>query len=274
MASKGPSSWIRVVVPDWHGCFIDERAERAFLQDLKILDPLQIVYLGDGVDVSGLFNAHPNNYVADMAYSYEEDHGRSNLFLDRVQDAARRAVEQYYTEGNHEQHVERWIARTLRNERDAKAHCEVMSPEKKLRLKERGIKYFRMSEFHHGLSVRGTIKLGKCYFTHGFVANKYATASHLHSFGACVVHGHTHRAQEFRTSTVASDTIGAWSPGTLAQLQPLYRHTAPSDWSHGYGLQCVQRSGTFLHINVPIIRGVSMLQSLVGVGLVKRRRAA
>jgi hypothetical protein len=63
---------------------------------------------------------------------------------------------------------------------------------------------------------------------------------------ACRADGHERRAR-------------AWCPGTLAKLQPLYAHTSPSSWSHGYGVQWVLPSGKFAHMNVAIAGGESML---------------
>lgn len=253
---------IRVVCPDSHGSMIDKAAERAFLNDLKYLDPDEIVMLGDHVDVSGVYSTHPNNYIQDLEYSYEEDIAAAARFLDGIQNNAKRS-KIHYLEGNHEQHVHRFIARTYTHAKDAKAVKGLLAPEAKLKLKSRGIRYYEMSEMHHGLSVRGTIKLGKCYFVHGISAAKNATSVHLDRFGACVVHGHKHVSQAFTRRTVSSDEIGAWCPGTLAQLAPLYLHTTPSDWTHGYAVQLVNPSGTFLHVQVPIVRGKSMLKPLI-----------
>lgn len=252
---------LRVIIPDSHGCFIDPRAAEAFLADVKRLQPKELVFLGDHIDVSGIYNAHAPNYVEDLAYSYEADLAAAEAFLDAVQKRAPRATG-FYLEGNHEQHVERLIARSHANPRDARAQLDLQSPAKRLRLKERGLRYCRASEFHHGLSVPGTIRLGKCYFTHGFTASKFATAQHVYKYGGNIVHGHTHRSQSYVVRTVSADAIGGWCPGTLAQLQPLWRHTAPSDWSHGYAVQLVSSTGRFLHVNVPIINGWSGLGSL------------
>jgi hypothetical protein len=136
---------------------------------------------------------------------------------------------------------------------------ERFGPEKVLDLKRRGIRYFKRSEFYMGISIPGTIKLGKCFFTHGISASKHAASVHLARFGANVVFGHIHRSQSVIERTVSADGIGAWSPGTLAKLQPLYMHTAPTTWSHGYGLQIINKSGNFAHFNIPILNGVSML---------------
>ena len=257
------SSKIRLIVPDSHGCFASASAVKVLLDNIEILAPKEIILLGDHVDVSGLFSSHPNNYLADMEYSYESDCAAANAFLDAIQ---RRAPDAsyHYLAGNHEEHYERWCARTHRSKRDAASQVEVLAPEAKLRLKDRGIRYYRSSQTYDGLSTPGLIKRGKCYFTHGFSIGKHATASHVAAIGACVVHGHTHRAQSYLTRTVASDVIGAWCPGTLSALQPLYRHNAPTEWTHGFAIQAYETSGEFLHMNIPIVGERSFLRPLLG----------
>lgn len=265
-ASSGDSGLgderLRVVVPDSHGCYIDPKAATAFLADLKVIDPDEIVFLGDHVDVSGMYSVHQPSYLDEFEYSYETDIMSAEAFFNAIQKRAPRA-RGYYLEGNHEAHVERWISRTLKNSKDARAMLELQAPEQRLRLKERGIQYCRTLDFRDGLSVPGTIKLGKCHFTHGFTAAKYTSALHVARYGSNIVHGHVHRVQEYGTRTVASDAIGGWCPGTLALLQPYYRHTSPTEWRHGYGLQAVSRDGRFVHINVPLVNGWSGLNTLL-----------
>lgn len=253
---------IRVVIPDSHGSQIDEKAAAAFLADLKFLAPDEIVLLGDHVDTAGVFATHPNNYTEELVYTYEEDIGACARFLDAIKKRAPKA-KIHYLEGNHELRVEKYVSRAFLNARDAKAARALLAPDAKLHLKARGIRYYRMGEFHQGLSVRGTIKLGKVYFVHGISACKNAAQAHLDRFGANVVFGHVHRSQALIKRTVASDEIGAWSPGTLAKLQPTYMHSSCTDWSHGYAVQLVEGNGSFLHIQVPIVRGKSMLKPLV-----------
>ena len=48
----------------------------------------------------------------------------------------------------------------------------------------------------------------------------------------------------------------------LASARLRNQHTAPSSWSHGSGLQFVAQSGNFMHLNVPIAKGISLLGSL------------
>lgn len=247
---------VRVIVPDSHGCEIDTQAEAVFLADLKRLAPHEIVMLGDHVDYSGIFNEHAPSVPEETDYSHETDEAAANRLLDAVQRAAPRAG-LHYLEGNHEQHVERYAVRHLAEPLREK-FLKDNGPQARLRVKDRGIRYYRRSQ-RHGLSIPGSIQLGRCCFTHGFTASKFATERHVSKFGYNVVHGHTHRAQEYRTRTVHDEAIGGWCPGTLAQLQPLYLGSNLSEWTHGYAVQFVAKSGLFLHVNVPIIGGKSML---------------
>lgn len=243
---------IRLIIPDSHGSHIDWPAARAMLADAKAIDPHEIVLLGDHLDCGGTFNSHQRTYTNEFAESYEEDCLQANVFLDELQTACPNAKEIHYLEGNHEQHVERWASRNFQSHRDAEMFLERMGPASALRLHERGISYYRRSVFYQGLAIPGCIKLGKCYFVHGISHAKHADSIHLQRFGASVVFGHIHRSMGRVERTVTSGGHGAWCPGTLAKLQPLYKHTQPSDWSHGYAIQEVLNSGHFEHTNVPI----------------------
>jgi len=265
-------SIIRLIVPDSHGEHIDLDARAAIIRDTRMLRPDEIIFLGDHLDCGGTFSAHQRTYTNEMTEAYEDDCAAANSLLDALEAAAPNA-EKDLIEGNHEQHVERWAARNFERRRDAEALLEVWGPAKRLRLKERGIRYYRRSEHYQGISIPGTIKRGKCFFTHGISVGRHATAVHLDRFGACVVHGHTHRAAEARGRTVTNNALGAWCPGTLAKLQPLYQHTSPSEWSLGYGVQFVAKSGAFIHWNVPIIKGAGSLLAQT-IDCIARRRAA
>lgn len=257
--AKAAKHIIRVIIPDSHGEHIDPKAKRAFLDDLEKLRPDELIFLGDHLDCAGTFNAHQRTYTDELEESYEGDVAACVSFLDQIQERAPGALG-HYLEGNHEQHVERWAARTFGSKRDADGVLSRVGPEAALGLRKRSIAYYKRSTHYHGLSIPGTIRLGKVYFTHGIAHGLKAANVHVQRFGANVVFGHCHDAQSVIIRTVTSDALGAWCPGTLARLQPLYRHTSPSTWTHGYGLQFVNCStGTFLHINVPIYRGVSSL---------------
>lgn len=257
---------IRCIVPDSHGSQISRSAMQAFLQDLKQLDPEEIVMLGDHVDCSGTFSSFKRQTKEDLEYSYLRDIECAGAFLDAIQENAPRA-KIHYLQGNHEYHVERFCVNAFGNKDDANFVGKLLDPATLLDLKGRGIRYYRLHTTYDGLSIPGTIKLGKCYFTHGISANKHATATHVEKFGGSICHGHTHRAQSYLTRTISSGEIGGWCPGTLSKLQPIYMHTNPSSWVHGYALQFFnKKTGAFLHINVPICRNQSLLREVSALG--------
>lgn len=263
---KAAKHLTRVCIPDSHGNHIDPVARDAFIVDLKSIQPDEIVMLGDHIDCGGTFSSHQRAYTNELAESYSDDVGAANDFLDLIQHAAPNA-RIHYVEGNHEYRVERWATKDFHSFRDAELVLGLLGPRGVLRLKEREVSYYQRSEFYDGLSIPGTIRLGRCFFTHGVSHAKHADSVHLERFGASVVFGHIHRAISVVSRTVTSDGHGAWCPGTLAKLQPLYRHTHPTTWSHGYGVQFVNRStGTFLHLNVPILDGSSMLSAVTAIG--------
>lgn len=268
VAAKRPKAakhLTRVIIPDSHGAHIDPVARDAFLADLKMLRPEQIVMLGDHLDCGGTFNAHQVSCTNELVESYEDDVVQANAFLDAIRAYAPDA-RIHYIEGNHEAHVERWCARNVKRREDADSLIEHWGPAARLHLKAREITYYRSKDFHMGLTVRGSIQLGKCFFTHGVSHSKHADDAHLAAFNSNVVFGHVHRVLEVRSRTVTSSGHGAWSPGTLALLQPLYRHTEPTTWCSGYGIQfCSAASGRFAMWNVPIFAdGSTGLAEAVG----------
>jgi predicted phosphodiesterase len=251
----------RIVVPDTHGNKIARHAAAAFLADVKRINPREVVMLGDHLDCGGfLAQHHTLGFVAECDDTYEDDSKSTNDFLDLLQKSAPKA-RFHYLEGNHEHRVEAYcITMALRNKSNAQFLLNAIGPEAVLKLKERGITYYRTSGRYNGLPTPGTIKLGKCHFTHGFGHGRHATADHLSRAAACIVHGHTHRAQGYVNRTIGTGVIAGYCPGTLSQLQPMYAHTRPTDWSHGYGVQIVDKDGSFVHFNVPIINGKSLLR--------------
>jgi hypothetical protein len=258
------NAFCRVVIPDTHGCVTDALAIAAFLGDLESINPTEIVMLGDHLECGGfLAQHHTLGYVAQTEYTFEDDVIACNDLLDRIQKLAPRAGIDYIC-GNHERRLESWIVnQVVKNRQDGEYLRKMFSVDSVLSLGKRGIRSIEQGIFYDGLSVPSTIKKGYCHFTHGSSTAMHSASVHVKKFGGNVVYGHTHRVDSYVIRTVNAGSIGAWCPGCLCKLQPLWQHTNPTDWSHGYGLQLVNTDGTFLHINVPIIDGRSYLQPLV-----------
>lgn len=253
----------RVIVPDSHGCFIDKAAAAAFLSDLELLAPDEVVWLGDHIDCGGfLAEHHTLGYVAQAEYTFTDDCIAANTFIDQVQAITPKAKHRYLA-GNHERRLETWCATTsLRNATDAAMLYRLFSAPAVLHLEERGIDYYDQGKFYDGCRIPGTIKLGKCYFTHGSKHGKKAADQMLARFNAPVCFGHVHKLLAASDRNVKDGELAAWCCGYLGQLQPLWRHTDPTDWVQGYAFQVVRSDGEFLHINCPIIGGKSYLVQL------------
>jgi hypothetical protein len=256
-------AFIRLFVPDSHGNAIDHAAASALLADLEYLYPREIFLMGDHLDCGGfLAQHHTLGFVAQTEATFENDVMAANLLLDAIQQRAPSATIKYL-EGNHEERIEKWIVTAvLRNGKDAKFLRTLCGPEAVLHLDKRGIPYIKKSICYDGCRVQGTLKAGKCFVTHGTSHGKNAANVMLNRFNANVVFAHVHKLMAASDRNVKDGELGAWSVGHIGQQQPLWRHGHPTDWSQGYGFQIVQPNGDFLHINVPIVDGHSMLTTL------------
>lgn len=269
--SHSTGSFIRVVIPDTHGAFVDEAAIGAFLGDLPHLDAKEVIWLGDHLECgSFLAQHHTVGYVAEVPYTFEDDCNAANQLLDQVQTLTPNA-RHHYLEGNHERRIERWCVTTAlksgtENPQEMADHLmNLYGAEHVLSLEKRGIPIYKQGKFYMGLPIPATIKLGACHFTHGSRTGVHAAKSTLDDFGGNVVFGHTHRADTYTKRTINEGVIGSWNPGCLCLLQRFWNHDRITGWSHGYGVQIVDDRGHFLHINVPVREGKSYLSPLLEI---------
>lgn len=252
--------FVRFCIPDTHGCAVDMDALNAMFADMERIQPAEVIMLGDHLECGGfLAEHHTLGYVAQTEYTFVDDVCATNEFLDRVEKYAP-GSEKDYILGNHEQRIEKWIVdKSVKNKADGKFLHDMFCVDSLLSLEKRGIREVKQGVRYDNLPIPATVKRGSCHFTHGISTAKHAAAVHVSKFGGNVVYGHTHRADSYTIRTVTQGVIGGWSPGCLCELQPLWRHTSYTDWSHGYGVQIVHEDGSFLHLNVPIIDGVSYM---------------
>jgi predicted phosphodiesterase len=261
-AAKG--SFIRLILGDTHGSYAAWDAVNAMLGDAERMDVREVVHLGDGLECGGwLAQHHTLGFVPQAAYSYEDDVNAANQLLDRLQ-AATPNAKHYYVCGNHEWRIEREILkRTVGHYKDSKFLLDKMGPEAVLNLKARGIKYIASDLHHNQLEAKGTLQLGKCLFTHGaWLLGDNAPRRALNVLKSNVCFGNTHRIGMAIQQSAHEPLLGAWTFGCLCERVPLYMNTKPTDWAHGYGLQSVNKDGTFFTIPVPIRKGKSLLNPL------------
>jgi hypothetical protein len=261
---KTKTDTVRLIANDVHGSMMDRAAVEAFLGDVRRLSPDEIILNGDIVDCSGFLALHHTlGFVPQTAYTYQDDIAHANWFLDQIQDAAPSA-KIHYLEGNHEDRVERWaIQQTLSHSRESAFLHDLVSPEKLLSVKERGIAYYRRSIVHVKGLPPGWIKLGKIFFVHQLGNGKNAARDAVTSAGGNVVYADTHREDSASIVLPGVGLLKAWNPGCLCELQPLYCKTRTTGWSHGYGYEVVAKSGEFMHVNVPIWEGRSLLGNMM-----------
>lgn len=263
--AKKTGAFCRIIIPDTHGCYTDWAALSAVMSDLESMSESiqEVVFLGDHLDCGGFLSQHFTiGYVAEADYSYEEDVAATNTMLDKLQKVCGGAT-YHYLEGNHERRVEKWaVTQALRHKRDAAYLRKLVSAETVLSLGKRGVKLYQQGQCYDGMRIPSTIRLGQCSFTHGSRTGESPAKLMLKDFGGNVVFGHTHRMDSYASRSVQYGEMGAWCPGCLCRLQPLWQHTQVTSWVHGYGLQLVRQDGGFLHINVPIIDGESYLVHL------------
>lgn len=256
----------RVIIPDSHGAHIDIPSANVLFSDMekmKLTPNDEIVMLGDHLECGGFLAQHQAlGYVAETEETFKDDVSMCNWFLDEIQSRSGGATI-HYIEGNHEARIEKHcITMALRNTKDAQFLLDVLGPEAQLRLNERGIKYYKRSQFYHGIRIPGTIKLGKCYFTHGNSTAINAGKAHADQFGGNIVFGHVHRMLLWWRRDVKGDYMSA-SPGTLSKTQRLWNHTNLTQWRNGYGLQWVFPDGNFSHENAEIRNGMSYVTNKI-----------
>ena len=259
---------VRVFIGDLHAYHQDAPAVEAFMADMKVLQPAEICLLGDMIDCSGfLAQHHTMGFVAETPYTFEQDVKALNTFLTRLQVTCPNTRIRFI-EGNHEHRIEQWcVTQTLKNETDARFLFEHFNPRSLCRLDARGIEYISKGSFVDDVSIRGTIRYEvngvNMFATHGITACKHAAARHVERFGGNVVYGHTHRDDSYMINTVTNSFIGGWSPGCLCKRVRLWNHNQPDNWTTGYHLQLVSKSGLFQPLNVKLIKGQSLLSPLL-----------
>lgn len=259
--SKG-KAFLRVFIPDTHGSHIDKAAAKAFLSDLELLKPAQVIFMGDHLDCGGfLAQHHVLGTVPETETCFEDDVAAGNWFLDEVEKRTPGAKKKFI-EGNHEARIEKWIVKaTLGNPRNGQYFRRMFGPETVLSLESRGIDFIKRTKCYDGLKVPGTIDLGDCLARHGKNCGSTAAQREITRFGCNVAIAHTHRMLMASKETARGVAYG-WCFGCLCGLQPLWYDTDPTDWAHGYGVQVVKPGAGFLTLQVPIIAGRSFLGPL------------
>lgn len=213
-------------VPDQHFPYNDKRYWKLLLKVGRWLKPDGIVTLGDFGDFYAT-SRHPKNPNRSRDLGYEVS--ASNEGLDDLD--ALKAKWKVFVQGNHEENLERYLIEK------APELFNMVKVEDLFRLRERGWRY---------VPYKKHTKVGKVYVTHdtgqaGATAHTKAAAK----FGGNVVIGHTHRcAINYSTTLTGKGHVAAmfgWG-GDSEWAEYMYKVNT-ADWSLGFGVGTVERSG-------------------------------
>lgn len=230
-----------LILPDAHHPYQDKAAFAIVEQVARLVRPRRIVILGDWIDAS-CWSRHPARSAAEVAaHTFAAELDACAATIDRLQKASG-ATEVAYVEGNHEARVE---AVCLSLGHLGSAIHDLVSPRKILTRGRPWLKWIPYSPAgdERGIPHRGP-QVGHYKITpdlwaiHGWSIATHAAAKHLDiARTVSIVHGHTHRQQSVAKRLLETDRIvKAWSPGCLSELQPAWRHAAPTDWVCAYSL--------------------------------------
>ena len=220
-----------LLLPDLHLGSHDDRALRVALRIAEITEPDEVVILGDWIDGHD-FNSHGSSDRREAKQAgYMSEIDMCNEILDWLQalPSVKRVV---YVEGNHEFRVERFLTnqgnKFIRKQGDAFLPRELLS---------KGRKDFVWVDYNQPGKAPFIELAPGVVACHGLSTAKHAAATHLTKVpGYSVIHGHTHRAQTHYTRCpVTNRLLFGHSPGTLAQLQPLWL-TGASNWTQGVSI--------------------------------------
>jgi hypothetical protein len=262
---KASGGYTRAIVSDLHGQQMDQPAFAAFVRDLKMIQPRQVFILGDWIDCGGWLSEHPTLHLGETEGSFVDDIGAGNQSLDAIQDAAPKA-EIWYWEGNHDWRIIKTMLKLVKGHKgDAEFMKRLWGVKRLLNLTERGIGFVPHDVIQPGMRVRGLKRFGDWSFSHGPFKScgKTALDRNLSRLKCNFAQGHIHRLLHATQQSADQQTIHAYSFGCLCQMAPFYMENNPTDWSHGFGLQEVNRDGTATTWPVAIEDGVSRLSSLV-----------
>ncbi len=229
-----------LIVPDVHAPYHDRRAWELMLSVARELRPETIVVIGDLVDFYSV-SAHSKD--PNRAFKLEAEVESGVALLGQLDDLG--ATKKVFTEGNHENRLERYL-------RDKAPELYGMA----------ALSDFLVLEENGWVLVpyQQHIKLGKVYYTHDAgKTGRYSTYQTLDAFQHSVVFGHSHRM----SYVVEGDATGASKVGAqfgwlgdVSKADYMHRVKANRDWATGFGVSYTdhQTGHTFL-TPIPIVQG-------------------
>lgn len=233
-----------VLVPDIHWPYEHKRAEANLMSYIKKTKPERTIQVGDASDFVSLSRFRKNLPPSKQKHLKEE----VQYSRERWEEWAKLPTELWWGAGNHEERLRRY--------------AEDGAPEL-FELFDEDFDYATLMRFgKHGIQVAWS-KYGEgmwvdegrtLWVTHGDYARKHSADSaqaHVHTYGASVVHGHTHRLGAYYHTKLNDRAHQGYELGTLADRWAVPKGSMVVDWQLGFGV--VQHVGdawnmTLVHI--------------------------
>lgn len=217
-----------------HESFI---AAYKFIKDVK---PTVIVIGGDFVTLDSLsyFNDKRPLLAEGRRYELEVKHG--SMWLGKIRKACPLS-DIIYIMGNHEYRVQRYVEGNP-------AMADTLNLERDLDLEDHGIREV--------VPYNQAVKIGACYYMHGWFYNMYHAKKTLQVMGHNVIYGHVHDYQVHTMSMRAhSKAYMAMCSGCLTSKNPDYKRGFPSKFVNGLVYVEYRTNGNFSPFHISIVDG-------------------
>lgn len=219
---------------DPHESFI---AAYKFVCDVK---PTVIVIGGDFVTLDSLSHFNKKRPLLAEGRRYQKECDQGFDWLSKIRKACPNS-DIIYIMGNHEYRVQRYL------EENAELH-ETMDLVKDMRLSELGIREV--------VPFNQAVKIGSCYYMHGWFYNMYHAKKTLSTMGHNVIYGHVHEYQVQTLSMRAHQkAYMAMCSGCLTTRQPDYRRGFPTRFVQGMVYVEYRTNGHFSPYHINIVEG-------------------
>jgi hypothetical protein len=211
------------VIGDVHLRWVDKAAYELTLAALEFIKPTHVILNGDILDCTGLSKYAKDPDEVDRL---QEEINAWERFVRAIRRIVGATVPLWYTLGNHEARLERY----LQDNAPALRSLDALTLASLLKFPEYGVTFYRDEivlaqrnlVVHHGTKVRN------------FAGLSAKAELEKKRFQVSSLSGHTHRMGVVYTSLPYSErVVGAWEGGCLHRLDAEYIPGGHPDWQHG-----------------------------------------
>ena len=234
-------------IPDTHIPYNDRRAWKVLIKSIKQFQPEILVILGDFADCFSV-SKHDKSPIRKTLLHKEVDAVRDHLEQLEGLEIKRKI----YVAGNHEYRLERYITQK------APELFGLVDIPTLLKLPQNNWEYV---EYKRHICI-GDLAVSHDYGSAGQTAHRTAAQR----LGVPVVIGHTHRAasitrRSFHGKHTQSAMFG-WL-GDVSEVDYMHQASAKTNWSTGFGIGYLLKSGEVVLHHIPIIGGAAILEGVI-----------